>query len=60
MLGVQAHPEFPAAYVEALLADRVERVGADKTAAARRSLANPIEAGLMGRWLVRFIEEAAA
>jgi GMP synthase-like glutamine amidotransferase len=60
MLGVQAHPEFPAAYVEALLADRVERIGTAKAAAARQSLARAVESDVMGRWLVRFIEQAAA
>jgi hypothetical protein len=55
-----SRPTRSSGRLEALLADRVERVGADKTAAAGQRLATPIEADLMGRWLVRFIEEAAA
>jgi hypothetical protein len=55
-----SRPTRSSGRLEALLADRGERVGADKTAAAGQRLATPIEADLMGRWLVRFIEEAAA
>src|SRR5690606_14945934 len=43
MVGVQAHPEFPAAYVDALLADRVARIGDDEVATARASLAQPTD-----------------
>ena len=35
LLGIQAHPEFPAAYVDALLGARVERIGADRAETAR-------------------------
>jgi GMP synthase-like glutamine amidotransferase len=45
MVGVQAHPEFTAAYADALLADRVDRIGADEVAAARAGLAQPTDDG---------------
>ena len=55
MVGVQAHPEFPAAYVDALLADRVARIGDDEVATARASLAQPTDEATMGRWLARVL-----
>jgi GMP synthase-like glutamine amidotransferase len=55
MLGVQAHPEFTAAYVEALLVDRADRIGDEATAAARASLATPTDEDVVARWLVRFL-----
>jgi GMP synthase-like glutamine amidotransferase len=51
MLGLQAHPEFPPAYVEALLDVRAERIGADKTAAARASLQCPLDAPVAADWI---------
>jgi GMP synthase (glutamine-hydrolysing) len=59
MLGVQAHPEFRATYIRALLDTRAERIGEDETDAARRSLDAPTDADRMGKWLLRFMEEAA-
>ncbi len=58
MLGIQAHPEFGPTYVEALLNDRVDRIGAARTAAARRTLAEPTDNAMVGAWLVRFLEGA--
>jgi GMP synthase-like glutamine amidotransferase len=60
MLGMQAHPEFPPEYLEALLDARAERIGAERTASARRSLASPTDAGVIARWIVRFLEEAVS
>lgn len=60
MLGMQAHPEFPADYLAALLGARAERIGAARTARARHSLASPTDAGVIARWIVRFLEEAVA
>jgi GMP synthase-like glutamine amidotransferase len=59
MVGVQAHPEFPAAYVDALLADRVARIGDDHVAAARASLSQPTDEVTMGRWLARVLSRGA-
>jgi GMP synthase-like glutamine amidotransferase len=55
MVGVQAHPEFPAAYVDALIADRVARIGDADAAAARAGLARPTDEVTVGRWLARVL-----
>jgi GMP synthase-like glutamine amidotransferase len=51
MLGMQAHPEFPPAYLEALLDVRAGRIGEEKTAAARASLERPLDAAVAARWI---------
>jgi len=56
MLGVQAHPEFPAAYSDALLLDRIERIGADRVQAARASLAQATDEGMMTQWIAAFLK----
>jgi GMP synthase-like glutamine amidotransferase len=58
MLGVEGHPEFPAAYEEALLRARRERIGAERVDAAIASLATPTDEKLAGRWIANFIERA--
>ena len=58
MLGMQAHPEFGAAYVAALLADREERIGVEKTAAARRSLSEPTDERAVAHWIAQFLTAA--
>jgi len=57
VVGVQAHPEFGPDYVEALLAERVERIGADKAAAARAALAaaTSLDSGLVAQSLQRHL-----
>lgn len=60
MLGVQAHPEFSADYVDALLDARVDRIGPDLTARAKASLERVAErahdAEMVGRWMLDFFE----
>lgn len=51
MVGIQPHPEFPAAYVDALLAERVARIGDEEVAAARAGLSQPTDEATVGRWL---------
>ena len=51
MLGIQAHPEYPAAYIEALLDARAARIGEEKVAAARASLARPLDAAVAAGWI---------
>jgi GMP synthase-like glutamine amidotransferase len=58
MVGVQAHPEFPAAYVDALLSDRVTRIGDAEVAAARASLAQPTDEVTVARWLAQVLAPA--
>ena len=43
VLGIQAHPEFGAAYVDALMATRIERIGAERVEAARQALTTPTD-----------------
>lgn len=55
MVGIQAHPEFPAAYVDALLADRVPLIGEREVAAARAGLAQRTDEGTVARWMARIL-----
>ena len=55
MLGVQAHPEFPLPYEEALMRSRVERIGAEKIAQGLESLRKPLHSQRMAQWMVAFV-----
>jgi GMP synthase-like glutamine amidotransferase len=55
MLGLQAHPEFPAAYSQALLADRAERIGAERLQAAQASLSQATDEGIVTSWIAEFL-----
>jgi GMP synthase-like glutamine amidotransferase len=55
MLGLQPHPEFPAAYSEALIRDRVERIGEATAHAALDSLGHPTDAAVVARWVAAFL-----
>jgi len=56
MLGIQGHPEFPAAYSEAFILDRIERIGADSALAARASLSQATDEEVVARWIAEFLE----
>ncbi|AEI48827.1 glutamine amidotransferase-related protein [Runella slithyformis] len=56
MLGVQAHPEFPVLYEEALMRSRVERIGVEKTAKGLESLSLPLHGTLMAQWMAAFVK----
>jgi len=60
MLGIQGHPEFAAAYGEALIGDRVERIGAERAERGRASLAEPADTNLAAAWIARFLESASS
>lgn len=60
MLGIQAHPEFPAAYSDALLLDRTERIGAELVQAARASLARATDEGVAAKWMAEFLGQAVS
>lgn len=51
MVGLQAHPEFTPAYTDAILAERVARIGEAEVAAARAGLAQPSDEATVARWL---------
>jgi GMP synthase-like glutamine amidotransferase len=59
MVGIQPHPEFPAAYVDALLAERVARIGDDEVAAARAGLSEPTDEDTVARWFARVLSGGA-
>ncbi|MBS1790430.1 MAG: amidotransferase [Acidobacteria bacterium] len=53
MLGIQGHPEFPAAYVEALVRGRTELIGIEKVNAA--NFHAPTDEAVITNWLARFL-----
>jgi len=53
MLGIQGHPEFPAAYAEALVRGRTELIGADKVSAAQFHA--PTDEAIITNWLTKFL-----
>lgn len=55
MLGIEGHPEFPAAYVEALVQARRDRIGAERAQAALDSLDTPVNDGAVARWIANFL-----
>lgn len=59
-LGIQAHPELGRPYVEALLEDRVDRIGAAGTAAAVETLARPTHERQVAAWLLGFLRQRVA
>ena len=54
-LGIQAHPEFPGEYVEALLHAREERIGPDVVEAALASLDAPRDEPVAVEWMLRIL-----
>lgn len=55
-LGIQAHPEFPAEYVAALLEAREERIGRDLVEAALASLDAPRHEDVAASWMLRTLQ----
>ncbi len=58
MIGIQAHPEFPKAYSEALLNDRAERIGVERVRAALESLNQATDEEIVTEWIVGFLKLA--
>lgn len=52
-LGIQAHPEFPGDYVQALLVAREERIGHELVEAALQSLGAPRDEDVAAAWMMR-------
>jgi GMP synthase-like glutamine amidotransferase len=59
MLGIEGHPEFPAAYQEALLRARRDLIGAERVDAALATLEMETDQAVAGQWITNFIEQAA-
>lgn len=55
MLGIEGHPEFTPEFTEALIRARRERIGAEKSDAALRTVRGPNDGPLVGRWIARFL-----
>lgn len=53
LLGLQGHPEFSMAYLEALVRSRTEIIGAEKVAEA--DFKSQTDEGVITRWLVSFL-----
>jgi len=51
LLGFQGHPEFSARFAAALMARRIDRIGAEVVAEARRTLDTPTDAAAIARWI---------
>ena len=54
MLGIQAHPEFPKAYDQALMELRVERIGSAKVDLGIASLELPTHEIIVAEWIKNF------
>lgn len=55
MLGIQAHPELAPAYVEALMLERAERIGAERIRTATASLQEATDEETMAAWVLEFL-----
>jgi GMP synthase-like glutamine amidotransferase len=55
LLGIEAHPEFPAAYASALIEDRRARIGAQMADDALERADIPTDSDLVGGWIARFL-----
>ena len=56
LLGIEAHPEFPAAYARALIEDRRERIGGQAAEDALARVDKPVDSDVVGGWIARFFE----
>jgi len=54
LLGIEAHPEFPAAYARALIEDRRARIGESAADDALARVDEPTDAVVVGGWIARF------
>ena len=54
LLGIEAHPEFPAAYARALIDDRRARIGEQVADDARARVDEPTDSDVVGAWIARF------
>ena len=57
MVGLQAHPEFPAEFVAALLHAREERIGHDAVKDALTSLDAPRDEHVAAAWICRILQQ---
>jgi len=55
MLGIEGHPEFTPEFSAALIRARRERIGVERSDAALKSVRQPNDGMLVGRWIARFL-----
>ena len=55
MLGIEGHPEFPAAYARALIEDRRARIGEEAAEEALARVDDPTDSDVVARWIVQFL-----
>jgi GMP synthase-like glutamine amidotransferase len=60
MLGIEGHPEFTAAFSEALIRARADRIGVERVQAGLASLGQPTDGAVVGRWIAQFLERKDA
>jgi GMP synthase-like glutamine amidotransferase len=59
MLGIEGHPEFPAAYVEALIRARMDRIGHARAQAGLASLDQKADDEVVAQWMANFLKTAS-
>jgi GMP synthase-like glutamine amidotransferase len=55
-LGIEGHPEFPAAYNEALIRDRAGRIRPDRAEAGLATVSQPTDQPVLARWIIGFLQ----
>ena len=55
-LGIQGHPEFTPAYVEALMLSRLDRIGRSTVEEARKTLGGKVHREIITRWIENFLK----
>lgn len=58
MIGIEGHPEFPAAYARALIEDRRARIGEPAAADALSRVDDPVDSEAIASWIARFAASA--
>ncbi|NQW10337.1 MAG: type 1 glutamine amidotransferase [Alphaproteobacteria bacterium] len=56
--GIQGHPEFTPAYVEALMLSRLDRIGRSAVEEARKTLGGKVHREIITRWIENFLKGA--
>jgi GMP synthase-like glutamine amidotransferase len=59
MLGIEGHPEFPAAYERALLEIREQHIGSAEVQAALATIEEPTDERIVAQWIARFLRLGA-
>jgi GMP synthase-like glutamine amidotransferase len=55
MLGIEGHPEFTAAFNEALIRARREQIGDATTEHALKGVGGPTDSSVVGQWIAEFL-----